>query len=507
MRLCQFAGMLGAVVSLLASFACGGGNQGTPTRHGVVDSGSGDVASSSSGSGIGSSGASGSGGDGGSNGCGAGDPNLPTEPTIPPACATLQATHAIAAGALPDEGNLDTGQIQSALNGCLPGHSVQLTVNGANSAFITGPLTLPSDVTLWVDAGTTLYASRNPSLYGPTCGTATGTCTALIRSRGANSGVMGDGVIDGQGGEPMMGTTQSWWDLTAASNGGAGNPPLIQSQTATNFTLYRITLHNSPKFHVKLDAAGFVVWGITIKTPSNAVNSQGTALAATTALNTDGIDPGEAASNGYIVCSSISVGDDQIAIKGRTGVDHLTIAHNHFGTGHGMSIGSETNGGVSNINVYDLSIDGTNSGMGGGSSNGIRIKSDPSQGGVVTNVTYDDVCVREVANPIVLNPRYSTSTGTLIPTFSGIAIHNFYATSTSRTQTVTLRGYDSAHMTDVTLDNVVVGGTSRVTASFANVTLGPGNVSFTPSGTSVAVTNNVSGSTPPNPCAGKWVTF
>ena len=159
-----------------------------------------------------------------------------------------------------------------------------------------------------------------------------------------------------------------------------------------------------PKFHVKLGAAGFVVWGITIKTPSVATNSVGTKLTPSSAHNTNGVDPGEAASNGFIVYNDISDGDDHIAIKGGTSVKNLTIAHNHFEAGHGMSIGSETNGGVSNVNVCDLSIDGTNTGLSGGSSNGIRIKSDSSRGGLVTNITYSDVCVRALTNPIIIRP-------------------------------------------------------------------------------------------------------
>jgi hypothetical protein len=46
-----------------------------------------------------------------------------------------------------------------------------------------------------------------------------------------------------------------------------------------------------------------------------------------------------------------------------------------------------------------------------------------------------------------------------------------------------------------------------VTASYTKVTLGPGNVNFTPSGTGVTVTNSISGSSTPNACTNKWVTF
>ncbi len=60
----------------------------------------------------------------------------------------------------------------------------------------------------------------------------------------------------------------------------------------------------------------------------------------------------------------------------------MSVIHNHFYWGHGMSIGSETNGGVSKIRVSDLSLDGPD--------NGIRIKSNGSRGGLVHDVVYDD---------------------------------------------------------------------------------------------------------------------
>jgi polygalacturonase len=425
---------------------------------------------------------------------------MPAEPIIPPACTTLNATRNVAANGVPSESAPDTTMIQNALNACGAGKALRLASSGANNAFLTGPLTIPSGVTLWVDANTTLYGTRDPNVYN--------SASALISVGGAKSGIVGQGVIDGQGGEPMIGSTQSWWDVNGT---GGDSPALISVQGATNFTLYQITLHNSPKFHVKLNAAGFVVWGVTIKTPSKTTNSAGTALSPTSAHNTDGIDPGEAASNGFIVCSRISDGDDHIAIKGSspTGVTNLVIAHNHFEAGHGMSIGSEFTGGVSDINVYDLSIDGTGTGLSGGSSNGIRIKSDSSRGGLVNNVTYSDVCTRLIANPILLTPHYSTLTGNDIPQYTNIKIQNFRSMKSTVTPTITLDGWSASVVNSVTLDNVVVDGVTAadVQASFTNVTLGPGAVNFTPSGTSVGVTNSVSGTSTPNPCTNKWVTF
>jgi polygalacturonase len=439
-----------------------------------------------------------SGSDAGGAACGAGDTNLPAEPTMPTACATLYASQNVAANGVPSETTLDTATIQAALKACAPGQAVKLTTGSGNSnnAFVIGPLTVPTGVSLWVDTGTTLFGTRNPTVYG--------TATALITVGGANSGIVGEGVIDGQGGEPMIGSTMSFWDQNG--DGGA-SPYLIRVSGASAFTLHNITLHNAPMFHVSLSANGFIVWGITIKTPSKATNSVGTALTVTSAHNTDGIDPGESASDGYIVCNKISDGDDHIAIKGSspTGVTNLTIAHNHFEAGHGMSIGSEFTGGVSDISVYDLSIDGSL----GGDANGIRIKSDSSRGGLVNDVTYSDVCVRDLATPILLTPFYTTDTGSDIPQYTNITIQNFHALTGPSDQLVTLDGYSASFLNSVTLDNVIVDGiaANQVTAEYTKVTLGPGNVNFTPSGTGVTVTNNISGTSTPNTCVGKWVTF
>ena len=468
------------------------GSGGTTAVGGTIGTGGGTAMGGTTGTGGSPSGT-----------CGAGDSNLPAEPTLPASvCTTLSATKAVAANGVPAESNADTSAIQTALNGCGAGKAVKLVASGSNNAFLTGPIRVPSGVTLWVDKGATLFGTRDPGVYG--------SASALITVTGTGSGIVGDGVIDGQGGEPNVGSSQSWWDQNAGSSG--NSPALIQVSGASQFTLYRIRLQNSPKFHVKLSASGFVVWGVAIKTPSKSTNSAGTALTYSNAHNTDGIDPGEAASNGTIACSTISVGDDQIAIKGSssTGVTNLTIAHNHFGAGHGMSIGSEFTGGVSGVKVYDLSIDNMGTGTSGGSSNGIRIKSDSSRGGLVNNVSYTDVCMRNVSNAILLTPFYSTATGSAIPQFTNITMKDVHVVSGgSNAPKVTLDGYDSSHLNSVTLDNVVVDGvsSSNVSASYTKVTLGPGNVNFTPSGTGVTVTNSISGTSTPNPCTGKWVTF
>ena len=105
-----------------------------------------------------------------------------------------------------------------------------------------------------------------------------------------------------------------------------------------------------------------------------------------------------------------------MAIKaGRAGpTTHMTIAHNRFYSGHGMSIGSNTNGGVSAVRVSDLTIDGAD--------NGLRIKSDRSRGGLVEDVAYEDVCMRERGEPDRADHDVHDLPGEQLPVYRSIRL-------------------------------------------------------------------------------------
>jgi polygalacturonase len=419
--------------------------------------------------------------------------NLGPEPSIPPTCTTVAATKT-ATGGVPDDETLDSATIQAAIDTCPVGQSVRLATEGAKNAFVSGPLFLRNGVTLWVDAGVTLYASHNPRDFDAKAGqcglngTGTAACFGLVNATAVlDAGLMGAGTLDGRGGEPVTGDTRTWWQLNTAFDGGLAAPRLVQTGGSANFTLYQVTLRNAAKFHVGLlTTNGYKVWGITINTPDAAPNS-------------DGVDP-YGSRNGIIAYNKITTGDDNIAIKGSGPVVNLVIAHNHFGTGHGMSIGSETNAGVSNVQVCDLSLDGTH--------NGLRIKSDVSRGGLVQGISYTDVCMRNVAHPLVFDPFYSNVTGTLIPDFRQISLKNVHVLTTGSTSS-TLAGYDAAHPLTITLDNVVFDNPAGATfeAQDAQIGLGPGPVNITPAGTNVVVTNNITNTDAPRNCDDAWVTF
>jgi polygalacturonase len=438
-----------------------------------------------------------SGGGGGSTVACAADSTIPAEPKYPTTCMSLSATKNVPDGSAAT-GSLDTSAITSALgsNSC-----VKLVASGSNNALLVDSLSIPSGKTLWVDAGVTLYGKILTS--------------STLITLGSGASLVGEGAVDAQGGEPASAGGQSAWDQSdalRASNGSATLPQMI-NWTGSNVTLYKIHVHNAQKFHIVPGGSQFLIWGITLKTPSRATNSYGAALTPYNARNTDAIDPTGGASHGFIVYNNISTGDDHIAIKGATAIGNIEVLHNHFGSGHGMSIGSETNGGVSNVDVCDLTVDGSLRPTGGSPPadvNGLRIKSDASRGGKVSNITYDQVCIRDVDNPIVFNPNYSTKTGSLIPSYQNISVSNVHATSQSIAQVVTVDGYDSSHITTATLNNIVVDGSGGASfaSTYATITLGPGNVTPMPTASSnVTITNHISGSSTPIDCSSRWITF
>jgi polygalacturonase len=425
------------------------------------------------------------------------DTRTVTEPAIPPACFVLIAKLSAVDGKTlpePDEDKLDTTRIQKAIDACPKGQSVELKADTAHDAFLSGPLDLRPGVTLLVDAKTILFGSRDPNVYEVSpgsCGVVSqkgGGCRALINGGNvADAAVMGDGIIDGRGWTKLIGKDVSWWDLAEqARAGGSQNcPRLMVLSRCDNFTLYRITLKNSGNFHVSYSGGnGFTVWGVIVHTPGKG------------ARNTDGIDP-SGSTNVTITHCFISTGDDNVAIKAGAHCSHMTIAHNHFYAGHGMSIGSETAGGADSIRVTDLSIDGAD--------NGLRIKSNSSKGGLVQDVVYSDVCIRNTKNPILMDSDYEHfgKAGDRLPMFTGIELHDVRVKGGG---TVTLQGFDELHRLGIAFDNVHFDSraATKIVAEHAGLESGPGPVNFRPAGPDVTIAG-AAGRGRPNACQDKFV--
>ncbi|HVM50634.1 MAG TPA: glycosyl hydrolase family 28 protein, partial [Candidatus Acidoferrum sp.] len=219
----------------------------------------------------------------------------------------------------------------------------------------------------------------------------------------------------------------------------------------TNLKVTGITLQNSPKFHlVPEDCENVLIEHITILAPAGAAN-------------TDAIDPSVCRHVRIRHCF-IDVGDDNVAIKsgrklpGRDcACEDITVTDCTFKHGHGMSIGSETAGGVRNLTVRHCSFEDTD--------NGIRIKTARGKGGLVENLLYEDLTMKDVAGAITITTYYPkipaedaaqpVTAGT--PLYRNIRIKNLKAASTKEAGVIV--GLPESHVRDVVLENV------RITAA------------------------------------------
>jgi sugar lactone lactonase YvrE len=426
-----------------------------------------------------------------------GDSRTVVEPSFPAVCTTLTAALTSVNDDIPTSvdavnTNPDGARIQAALNACgNTNQAVRLSIDGAgHNAYLTGPLNMPSGVTLLVDPGVFVYFSRNVQDYDVvpgthTCGTvnnnsATSSCLPLINIAGvSNVGIMGFGKLDGRGGDvlinafPASFAGQSWWGLSAIANSGGSqqNPRFIQLGNPTNVTLYKITLKNSPLFHVSSPNGvnGLTAWDVKIVTP-------------TSARNTDGIDPDQA-QNVTITRSWISDGDDNVAVgasgSASSASANISVTNNHFFAGHGESIGSFTSAGVSNI-LFDNNMLSGNSSV-DSNSEGIRIKSADDRGGVVQNIQYSNSCFQNHKAEVEYTTQYNTNPGTLSPSFKNILLQNltFLTAGTVGFTGAQING--SPNSLIVTLDNVSFASlpTNDITPAptQTQLTYGPGQVS------------------------------
>ncbi len=360
-----------------------------------------------------------------------GDTRNVKEPTIPNSCSVLKASDKIS-----------TSSIQNEMNRCSKLKKVvSLQPDGKNFHFYSGPLTIPSNGGLLINKGVVLSAIPDPSLYdngNHTCGTINSSgkgCKPFIRVIStSNSGIYGNGIIDGQGNSTLKNSNKTWWNLASEAkklNKSQNVPRLIEIRNSNNFILYKISLKNSPNFHVATsNVNGLTAWGININTPADA-------------RNTDGIDPGSS-QNVTITRSYISTGDDNVAIKASNSPStHISITNNVFGKGHGMSIGSETSGKVNDILIDNLSMNGTTSGL--------RIKSDISRGGLVSQIIYKNVCIKDVQYPIYLDMSYiKNASGNKIPYYKNITFSSVKVLTPGK---FILRGLKGNNI-EVTFDNV-----------------------------------------------------
>lgn len=334
----------------------------------------------------------------------------------------------------------DASALQATLTRCA-GQRVRLLPG----TYVEAPLFLASGTTLELENGATLVATDDQTAYARP----EGGLYAFINAADADGVVLtGEGTIDGNG--------SSWWARTrAAQQAGQPDPPrprLVAFDRCTRARISGITLQNSPSFHIVFRSCNDVqVDGVTIVAPPDSPN-------------TDGVDP-MASHNIRITDSTIDTGDDNIAVKSGTvdpdypgaGSSDILVQNCTFLHGHGVSIGSETNGGVQNMLVADDTFRDTQ--------NGARIKTNREVGGPISGITYTNLSMEGVLQPIAFADYYPSippvgdesaqPIGPTTPTVSNIAVSNVHATGARRAGWIIglpEAGMQHIALTDVSID-------------------------------------------------------
>jgi len=358
-------------------------------------------------------------------------------------------------GAVGDGKALDTKAIQKALNACGQAGG---TVEFPPGTYLSQPLKIRTQTTVRLEAGATLLASTNQRDFMKVPGD-------WLKARSGSDFIpfisgkdltdvtfTGRGVIDGNG--------RVWWgEAEKARQIKPGytlpRPNLLVLQRCRNVRLEDITLENSPKFHfVPTDCENVVVSNVTILAPVHAAN-------------TDAIDP--SGHHIFITRCKFDVGDDDVAIKagkstppGQFESEDITITDCTILHGHGISIGSETDGGVNNVTVRNCTFENTE--------NGLRIKSQRGKGGLVQNIHYSDITMTNVIPAITLTCYYMNNSAgdaaqpsaskqdaaelanSKTPVFRDIYLSNLTATCQKGAGVIT--GLPESEISNVVLENV-----------------------------------------------------
>ena len=372
-------------------------------------------------------------------------------------CWTLAAANALGqgkvfdvreCGAKGDGKTFDTEAIQKALDNC--GKAGGGTVLLTKGTYLTKPLTIRTKTALLIEEGATLLASTNQNDFMKTPGDWTKATSSdfvpFVSGKDLeNVTIAGKGTIEGSG--------AVWWEAAEEARRKVSGytlprPNLIVLTRVKNLVVRDVTIQNSPKFHlVPTECDDVLITNVTILAPERAAN-------------TDAIDPSVSRRVTITKCL-IDVGDDNVAVKSGKRMDgrefaceDLTITDCTFKHGHGMSIGSETVGGVKNVLVKNCTFENTDY--------GIRIKSDRKRGGTVENLLYEDITMKDVRGAITITSYYpkipATDTAQPVtettPKYRNITIKNLTATSSKAAGVIV--GLPESQIENILLENVTI---------------------------------------------------
>ncbi len=348
----------------------------------------------------------------------------------------------------------NTTAIQKAIDACTAGGTVYIP----KGIYLSGALFLKGNMTLLIEKGAMLKGTTDVADYMPMYlnrfeGWELKTYASLI-----NAGTLSrDGSYNVKqlritGGGTISGGGKKLGDAMWTTGGERTRGRLIclmncQDVSIDNLTITEPsswTIHYIYSDNITCHDLNIVTYGIR---------------------NSDGIDP-DSSTDSYIFNCTFDNGDDCIAIKSGKNPEGFLIArptknvritHCNFVRGHGISIGSEMSGGVSDVLVQDCKA--------GALINGMQIKGTKERGGYVRNVTVADCQLLKITVFSKLNYNNDGEGAPEPPIFENFVFKNIDLSKASvKEPVININGFsDPAHkLKNVNFINVLMPEKSKV---------------------------------------------
>lgn len=354
---------------------------------------------------------------------------------------------------------VNTKAIQSAIDACTPGGTVYVP----EGIYVSGALFLKSNMTLYIAKGGILKGSVDTSDYHPILlnrfeGWELMTFASLINAGTLNRNgtynvtklrITGGGTIEG-GGKKLGG---DMWKARGERSRGR----LILLMNCQEVSIDNLTIQEPPSWTIHY------IYSDNISLHNLTINTYGI-------RNGDGIDP-DSSTDSYIFNCTFDNGDDCIAIKSGKNPEgyyvakptrNVRITHCNFIRGHGISIGSEMSGGVSDVLVQDCKA--------GALLNGMQIKGTKERGGYVKNVTVADCELMKITIFSKLNYNNDGEAAPVPPFFENFIFRNIDLTKANvKEPVININGFkDTGHkLTNVLFEDITLPASARVTINDA----------------------------------------
>ena len=340
-------------------------------------------------------------------------------------------------GALGDGQSSNTRAIQNLIDKTAREGGGTLVVPAGT--FVTGALFFKQGVNLSIEKGGVLKGSVNPEDYPQVQtrweGTEREWTSALLNFTGMTDvELTGEGTVDGSGDEWLArGAFARGQPARAPQEGTAapprprvGRPRMICFQNCKRVRIANLKLRQQAVWclHI-LYSEDVTIDGVNITADHNIPSSDGIDIDSSRRVRVNNVDI-----DVNDDCISIKSGKDADGLRVNRPAEDIVIENSRFHYGHGgVAMGSETSGGIRNVEVRNCVSDAGNWAP-------IRFKTQPSRSGVVENITYRDMQLKDTKQAFEFNMEWRmvppiAPPAKVLPVVRNVTIRNITGTVNS----------------------------------------------------------------------------